>query len=232
ASPASAPTCNAPVALASLEPASAPVARDGVRSAASREVAEQCHAVVFGKGTLEEKTDAIAGLLNDALPSTPSPEPSWTKATPEQIRLFVMETLEHTAGIRRLGDLRGLDFSTHDFDGDTSKFNPEITQFLAKPGRDESVKWAIHEHNATDHHALWNDPSTAAADLKESASDVINAWRMTRRVYDKPGWSWEKIEAVIEADHDDGKLTSAQREALIDAIPFQKQLEAEGAPPA
>lgn len=210
-----------------LDAAPAPLASTGVRSEASRQVAAQCHAIAFGSGTLEDKTDAIAGLITDALPSTASPDPTWEQATPQQVRLFVMETLEHTAGIRRAGELRGLDFSQHDFEGDTSKFNPEITQFLAKPGRDASVQWAIKEHNAAPHHALWNDPSSTADDLRESGTDIVNAWRMTRRVYDKPAWSYEKIQAVIEADASDGKLTPAQRDALLAAIPFQQQVEAE-----
>lgn len=229
--PAAAPAPS-PALLTVLDPAPTPIAPSSGRSEASRQVADRCHAVVFGPGTLEEKTDAISGMLNEAIPSMPSPDPSWTKATPEQVRLFVMETLEHTAGIRRAGELRGLDFSQHDFEGDESKFNPEITQFLAKPGRDESVTWAIKTHNASPHHDLWNNPASKADDLKESATDIINAWRMTRRVYDKPAWSYEKIDAVIHADFSDGRLTEAQRDALLEAVPFQQQLEAEGAPRA
>lgn len=232
ARPRLAATEQSPTSLAILDAETVAARPSTDRSEASRQIAHRCHAVVFGPGTLNEKADAVSRLLNEAIPSMPSPDPSWTKAPPEQVRLFVLETLEHTADIRRLGELRGLDFSQHDFEGDQSKFNPEITQFLAKPGRDESVTWAIKAHNGSPHHDLWSKPSSKAQDLRESATDIINAWRTNRRVYDKPAWSYEKIHAVINADFCDGRLNVAQRDALFEALPFQRQLEAERIPRA
>ena len=197
----------------------------GPRSPASREIARQCHALVAAAGSNEEKADAITALLMPGIDQAAVPDPSWVKATPEQVRLFVLETLEHTEGIRRIGTMRGHDWTEHDFEGDTSKLNPEITQFLAKPGRDASVQWAITQHNGAPHHDLWSNPHSSASDLAESATDIVNAWRMSRRVYDKPSWSWTRIEAVISADHADGRLSNAQRDALLEAIPFQQEYE-------
>ena len=191
-------------------------------------VAGQCVAIALGGLSLEERATQITDLLLPAVDAAPSPEASWTKATPQELRLFVLETLEHTDAVRAVGRLRGLDFTGHDLEGETSKFNPEIAQFLARPGRDDSVKWAIARHNDAPHHNHWGDPSATVTDLRESASDIVNAWRMNRRVYDKPAWTWERIHQTIEADHDDGRLSTAQRDALLEAIPFQRAAE-EGA---
>lgn len=232
------PAAPAPVAASTPAPrpsvpavlrdeARAPRLGGGHRSAASREVAGRCHAIAHGAGTHEQKAEAITALLMPGIEAAPSPDPSWVKATPEQVRLFVLETLEHIEGIRGVGELRGHDWTEHDLEGDTSKLNPEITQFLARPGRDASVLWAIAQHNDAPHHSLWSDPHSSTSDLAESATDIINAWRMSRRVYDKPSWSWPRIESVISADFDDGRLSAVQRDALLEAIPFQQQYEAQ-----
>ena len=211
---------------AGAAPYTYPSGPNGPRTPESRIVADRCREIAFSGRPLQDRAKEIGDILVEAVDGANSPNPAWEIATSEQVRLFVLETLEHTDAIRRLGELRGLDFHEHDFEGDTSKFNPEITRFLARPGRDDSVKWVINEHNAAPHHHLWKDPNANADDLREGATDIVNAWRMNRRVYEKPAWSWEKINRVIEVDFEDGKLTAPQRDALIAAIPFQMQDEA------
>jgi hypothetical protein len=191
----------------------------------AREVADFAFQVARSGLPLEERARIIGDALVEAIPRAESPDPTWPKATPEQVRLFVYETLQHIDALVAIGKLRGEDWSTHDLDGATSKFNPEIAQFMARPGRDESVLWAIRRHNATPHHAFWNDPTRTATELKESASDIINAWRMERRAYGKPSWSWEKIERTIEVEGELGELSEAQVRALREAIPHQKEYE-------
>lgn len=205
--------------------AEAPASPASVSLPSAPGVAGQCVEIALGSLSLDERTARITDILVPAIEAAPSPDPAWTKATPQEVRLYVQETLEHTDGVRAVGRLRGEDFTGHDLEGDTSKFNPDIAQFLARPGRDDSVKWAMARHNDAPHHRAWNDPTSQPADLRESASDVIGAWRMERRVYDKPSWSWQRIEATIAADHDDGRLTTAQRDALLQAIPFQRAAE-------
>lgn len=185
-------------------------------------VADWCFAVAKSGLPLEERTEIVAAMLAPAVEAAAKPDPSWTKATPEQLLLFAQETLEHTDALERVGRIRGFDWGQHDFEGPTSKFHPEVAQFLAKPGRDESVQWAVQRHNAAPHHALWADPSSTKEDLRESASDIVNAWRMNRRVYDKPSWSWERIERTIQVDD---RLSPAQRAALLEAIPAQREEE-------
>ena len=201
------------------------VTPEGSRSPASRLIADHCKAVALDGRSIDARTNDIFGVLMPAVTQARSPNPAWQKATPQELKLFIKETLEHTDAIRRIGALRGQDYSEHDFEGDTSKFNPEIAQFLARAGRDDSVKWAISEHNSAPHHAIWAEPKASPHDLMESATDIVNAWRMPRQVYDKPSWSWEKIGLSIQAGFEDGRLTGAQRDALVAAVPAQRRDE-------
>ncbi|MBM3461141.1 MAG: hypothetical protein FJX76_03470 [Armatimonadetes bacterium] len=157
---------------AGAAPYTYPSGPNGPRTPESRIVADRCREIAFSGRPLQDRAKEIGDILVEAVDGANSPNPAWEIATSEQVRLFVLETLEHTDAIRRLGELRGLDFHEHDFEGDTSKFNPEITRFLARPGRDDSVKWVINEHNAAPHHHLWKDPNANADDLREGATDV------------------------------------------------------------
>lgn len=204
---------------------SATLAPEPGPEASSSEVASWCYQVAKSSRPLAERTALIAPVLSKAVERAESPNSGWTKATPRQVALFVQETLEHTDALQRVGRLRGQDWSHHDFEGPTSKFNPEITQFLALPGRDESVKWAIARHNGSDHHAVWANPQARTEDLAESASDIVNAWRMNRRVYEKPSWSWERITGFIETQFQYNELSAPQRDALLAAIPHQMEEE-------
>ncbi len=200
-------------------PASLPPGAD------SNEVAAWCGLVAHTDMSVPERTVLISPVLADAVQRAESPSPDWVKATPEQLTLYVRETLEHTDAMRRLGALQGQDWSQHDLEGKTSKFQPEIAQFLALPGRDESVQWAIARHNEAQHHAVWKDPQARPEDLAESASDIMNAWRMNRRVYDNPSWSWERIHRFIEVGFMSNQMSATQRDALLAAIPFQQEEE-------
>jgi hypothetical protein len=218
--------------IAGLESAEKPLAQSGLRSPESCVVAEQCHAIAKSGLPLAERASRIAEILIPGVEAAAVPDPTYTKATPEQVRLFVTETLEHTDAMQGVGELRGMNFGIHDFEGDTSKFNPEIAQFLAKPGRDASVQWAIKEHNFADHHAFWADPKKTAEELKESASDIVNAWRMPRRVYQKESWSWERVAKTIDVDEQYGKLSAAQAQSLREAVPYQAEYERQHGLPA
>ncbi|MBI2252199.1 MAG: hypothetical protein HYU63_05610, partial [Armatimonadetes bacterium] len=58
-------------------------------------------------------------------------EQHWrTKATPKQIELYHKETLEHNQAMKKIGKLRGENWTGHDIEGTTSKLNPEIAQYL------------------------------------------------------------------------------------------------------
>ena len=206
-------------------PAGSTVPPDLAPDADSRAVAGWCYAVAKADLPVKERTLLIAPVLSAAVARAESPSPEWVKATPQQVTLFVQETLEHTDAVQRIGGLRGQDWSRHDFEDGVSKFRPEIAQFLAKPGRDESVQWAIGQHNGAGHHNLWANPKATTEELSESASDIVNAWRMNRRVYDKPSWSWERITRFIEVGFQNNEMTVSQRDALLTAIPYQMEEE-------
>ncbi|MBI2252080.1 MAG: hypothetical protein HYU63_04975, partial [Armatimonadetes bacterium] len=87
------------------------------------------------------------------------------------------------------------------------------------------VKWAIEKHNGAPHHLKWNAQASGLSELRESASDIINSWRMPRKVYHKPSWSWEQIELTIKDLYSNKELNSTQRKALEEAIKFQKLYE-------
>lgn len=193
--------------------------------ATTDEISAYCVAVAKGDGTVAERTELISEALTQGLSKADTPNPEWTQANPEQIKLYVQETLEHVDAVRQIGELRGLDFGDHDLEPGTGKFEPRVAQYLALPGREESVKWSIAQHNASPHHADWKDPNASKDELAESASDIVNAWRMNRRVYDKPSWSWERIADVINADYANNAINENQRDALLEAIPFQMQWE-------
>lgn len=200
--------------------------------ASDDEVAEWCRHVAKSGLSTSDRTQRISAVLARAVERAATPNRDWTKATSQQVKLFVQETLEHTDAVARVGKLRGMPWNEHDFEGSTSKFNPQITQFMSKPGKDASVEWAIHRHNAAPHHAVWSDPQATSVLLKESASDIVNAWRMNRRVYDKPSWSWERIFRFIEVSFGYNEITAAQRDALLEAIPWQMEEERRNGLPA
>lgn len=200
--------------------------------ASDDEVAEWCRHVAKSGLPTSDRTQRIASALARAVERAALPNRQWTKATPQQVKLFVQETLEHTDAVARVGKLRGMPWNNHDFEGSTSKFNPQIAQFMAKPGKDASVEWAIQRHNAAPHHAVWSDPQATSVLLKESASDIVNAWRMNRRVYDKPSWSWERIFRFIEVSFGYNEISAAQRDALLEAIPWQMEEERRNGLPA
>lgn len=189
------------------------------------EVAAACNKIAVSGAPIEERTESIMELLAPAVERTESPDPTWEKATPAQLKLFVAETLEHIDGLRAIGDLRGLDFSHHDMEEGCGKFHPQVAQFLALPGRNDAVKWGIAKHNGANHHDVWKNPNASKDQLAESASDIINAWRMERPVYSKPSWSWEKISDVINSQFEDNMISSVQRDALYEAIPYQMEYE-------
>lgn len=191
----------------------------------SHRVGEWCGEVARAALSLPERTSRITRVLSKAVAKAHSPSPDWAKANPQQVERYVQETLEHADAMHRIGILRGQDWSQHDLEGDTSKFQPEIAQFLALPGRNEAVEWAIGRHNAADHHAVWANPDSTVEELAESASDIVNAWRMNRRVYDKPSWSWERITRFIEVGFQNNDLSANQRDALLAAIPYQMEEE-------
>lgn len=193
--------------------------------ATTDEISAYCVAVAKGDGTVAERTELISEALTQGLSKADTPNTEWTQANPEQIKLYVQETLEHVDAVRQIGELRGLDFGDHDLEPGTGKFEPRIAQYLALPGREDSVKWSIAQHNSSPHHADWKDPNASKEELAESASDIVNAWRMNRRVYDKPSWSWERIADVINADYATNAINENQRDALLEAIPFQMQWE-------
>lgn len=194
-------------------------------NATSSEIAAFCNEVAKSDMSLEERTDVITDALAEGVEKADTPDETWTKATKEQLGLFVMETLEHVDSVRAIGELRGLDFDNHDLEPGTGKFNPEIAQYLALPGRDDSVQWAINTHNGSAHHATWHDSSASVDELAESATDIVNAWRMNRRVYNKPPWSWERITGFIETQFQYNELSVNQRDALLQAIPYQMDYE-------
>lgn len=198
---------------------------DEQRVLSDDEVAAVCNGIAISGASREERTESIMELLAPAVERTESPDPTWVKATPEQLKLFVGETLEHIDGLRAIGDLRGMDFSHHDMEDGCGKFHPQVAQFLALPGRNDAVKWAIAKHNAAEHHDVWKDPNATKEQLAESASDIINAWRMERPVYSKPSWSWDKITDVINSQFADNMIGVEQRDALYEAIPFQMEYE-------
>jgi len=198
----------------------------------SHQVGEWCGEVARAALSVPERTSRITPVLSKAVAKAQSPSPAWVKANPQQVERYVQETLEHADAMHRVGLLRGQDWSQHDLEGATSKFHPEIAQFLALPGRNEAVEWAIARHNAADHHAVWSDPGSTVEDLAESASDIVNAWRMNRRVYDKPSWSWERITRFIEVSFQNNDLSAHQRDALLAAIPHQMEEESRHGLPA
>lgn len=212
----------------------APAARgaEPAPDADDAEVASWCHDVARSGASVKERTDRISPVLARAVARAAKPDAAWTKATAGQIALFVQETLEHTDALQRIGSLRGENWSQHDFEGATSKFQPSLAQFMAKPGKDDSVQWAINKHNGAPHHSVWTDPSATSGLLKESASDIVNAWRMHRRVYDKPSWSWERIFRFIEVSFQYNEISAAQRDALLEAIPHQMEEERRNGLPA
>ncbi len=190
-------------------------------------VAHYCSDVARMDLPIEERTEFISDALTQCIETNHciTPNEEWTKATPEQIKLFVQETLEHTDAMRAIGTLRGMDYHDHDLEPHTGKFEPRIAQYMALPGREDSVKWAIKEHNASPHHAIWCDPNAKTEDLAESASDIVNAWRMNRRVYQKPSWSWDRIADFIQDKFNSNEMSVNQRDALLEAIPFQMEYE-------
>ncbi len=173
----------------------------------SHQVGEWCGDVARAALSVAERTSRITPVLSKAVVKAQSPSPDWVKANPQQVERYVQETLEHADAIHRIGLQRGQDWGRHDMEGETSKFHPEIAQFLALPGRNEAVEWAIGRHNAADHHS------------------IVNAWRMNRRVYDKPSWSWERITRFIEVSFQNNDLSANQRDALLAAIPHQMEEE-------
>lgn len=191
----------------------------------SCQIAHMCACLANSGLPLDDRSRAISDLLLEGIRQGNRPNLAWQPASDDQVKLYVRETLEHHDAMRQLGVLRGEDWSGHDLDGHGNKFNPDVAQYLAKPGRDDSTVWAIERHNSASHHRNWKDAGAGPQELKESASDIVHAWRMPRMVYDKPSWSWEKIEKVIETESLYGKLSPAQKEALIEAIPFQKDYE-------
>lgn len=191
----------------------------------SHQVGEWCGDVARAALSVAERTSRITPVLSKAVVKAQSPSPDWVKANPQQVERYVQETLEHADAMHRIGLQRGQDWGRHDMEGETSKFHPEIAQFLALPGRNEAVEWAIGRHNAADHHSVWADPGSTVEDLSESASDIVNAWRMNRRVYDKPSWSWERITRFIEVSFQNNDLSANQRDALLAAIPHQMEEE-------
>lgn len=208
------------------------VSADLPADADSHQVGEWCGEVARAALSVPERTSRITPVLAKAVAKAQSPSPAWVKANPQQVERYVQETLEHADAMHRVGLLRGQDWSQHDLEGATSKFHPEIAQFLALPGRNEAVEWAIARHNAADHHAVWSDPGSTVEDLAESASDIVNAWRMNRRVYDKPSWSWERITRFIEVSFQNNDLSAHQRDALLAAIPHQMEEESRHGLPA
>ena len=202
-------------------------------SMSDSEIAAYCTDIARSDASVAERTELITAALsvgveqmdNEQLASE-GVDASWTKATPEQLQLYVQETLEHADSVRGIGELRGMDFSDHDLEVGTGKFEPKIAQFLALPGREDSVKWAIKAHNASPHHDIWNNPNSSKEELAESASDIVNAWRMNRRVYDKPSWSWERIADVANYQVENNQMNRAQYEAILEAIPYQMEYEA------
>lgn len=200
--------------------------------ATAEDIAVFCNAIAKSNGSVAERTEIITQALTVGINKADTPHTEWTKATPEQLKLYVQETLEHVDAMRQIGQLRGLDFDDHDLEPKTGKFEPRIAQYLALPGREDSVKWSISEHNASPHHATWKNPNASVEDLAESASDMVNAWRMNRRVYNKPSWSWERITDFIDAQFQNNEISSTQREALLQAIPVQMDWEAQYGLPA
>ncbi len=221
-----------PVAFAAAPLRTAGLPADLPPGADSNEVAEWCGQVAHSALSAADRAALISPVLADAVQRAESPSSDWVKATPKQISLYVQETIEHADAVQRVGALRGQDWSRHDLEGQTSKFQPEIAQFLALPGRDESVKWAIGRHNSAEHHARWKDPQARPEDLDESASDIVNAWRMNRRVYDSPSWSWERILRFIEVGFQNNEMSATQRDALLAAVPFQMEEERQNGIPA
>lgn len=191
----------------------------------SEQVAVFCNNVATSNLTLDDRRAIITDALCLGVHKASSPDPTWEKATDEQIGLFVHETLEHMDALREIGEMRGMDFGKHDMEPKCGKFEPRIAQFLALPGRNDAVKWAIKEHNAAPHHAKWGDKNCTKEELAESASDIVNAWRMNRRVYDKPAFGWDRIATMINEDFKYNNITVEQRDALLEAIPFQMEYE-------
>ena len=200
--------------------------------ATTDDIAAFCNAIAKSDASVAERTELITQALTIGIEKADTPHTEWTRATPQQLKLYVQETLEHVDAVRQIGQLRGLDFDSHDLEPKTGKFEPRIAQYLALPGREDSVKWSISEHNASPHHATWKNPNASVEDLSESASDIVNAWRMNRRVYSKPSWSWERIADVIDAQFQNNELSAVQREALLQAIPFQMEWESKFGLPA
>lgn len=200
--------------------------------ASTEDIAAFCNVIAKSGASLTERTELITQALTVGIHKADTPHTEWTKATPEQLKLYVQETLEHVDAMRQIGQLRGLDFDDHDLEPKSGKFEPRIAQYLALPGREDSVKWSIAQHNASPHHATWKNPNASVDDLAESASDIVNAWRMNRRVYHKPSWSWERIADVIDAQFQNNELSAVQREALLQAIPVQMEWEAKFGLPA
>ena len=195
--------------------------------ATDAQTAAYCNGIALSDRPFEERAELITTALSKAVAkTTDTPNPEWVKASPQQLRLYVEETLDHTDGVRAIGQLRGEDFTTHDLEPKTGKFEPRIAQYLALPGREDSVKWAIKEHNASPHHDLWHNPSASKEELAESATDIVNAWRMERRVYQKPPWGWDRIASVINEQFQSNEISVAQRDALYEAIPYQQEYEA------
>lgn len=192
----------------------------------NKEIANYCNGIAASDLPIEERRDLITEKLAEGVARAESPDPTWEKATPQQLSLYVHETLEHIDALREIGSLRGMNFEHHDTEEGCGKFEPEVAQFLALPGRTDSVKWAIAEHNNAGHHDIWKNPNASKEDLAESASDIVNAWRMERRVYSKAPWSWERVEGFINEQFNSNELSAAQRDALYEAIPFQMEYEA------
>ena len=192
----------------------------------SGQVAAFCNNVATSSLSLDDRRAIITDVLCQGVHNATSPDPTWEKATDEQIGLFVHETLEHMDALREIGEMRGMDFSEHDMEPKCGKFEPRIAQFLALPGRNDAVKWAIKEHNSAPHHSKWADKNCTKEELAESASDIVNAWRMNRRVYDKPAFGWDRIATMINEDFKYNNITVEQRDALLEAIPFQMEYEA------
>ena len=58
------------------------------------EVAAACNGIAVSGASREERIESIMELLGPAVERAESPDPTWVKATPEQLKLFVGETLE------------------------------------------------------------------------------------------------------------------------------------------
>lgn len=118
----------------------------------------------------------------------------------------------------------------HDIGGSYGKDQPWVEEVLSRPtkkGADAEVKSMSAAHaREHEHHIMWNLGENATpAQLREGASDIVNALREPRTYRKNQGMSFDEIKSVIDGDK---KWTPKQKEALREALDTQKLLEEQG----